>query len=838
MENKRGSDKPRSIKRQVAGVVLIPSVTLLVMWVAVSTYLLVDGISSRQVLGEVRQVSIPAAQGLASAQQERQLSMVFLSDNSGNSDSSVGPKLLAQQRQTDQGLSALQTQADAISSTGPASVVDAFDTLSADINLLPKIRGAVTARTISATDVYDYYNNLQDAAIAMFDAQARAVPDAAAGQDGLTVVSLFRASDLMSRASSVISGAFSSGALGDADYLRFVNLVGAYHAQLTQVAPILKPDVRTAYRQLTGTSGWNQLVAAENALITAGPWTHGVPAGLSIDAAGWRTLTGQVDGSLAGMTVSQANESASQALSDGNTRLLGVVIGSVVALLTAIAAIIVALRVSRSLVDRSLVARLARLRQDALDLAHERLPGLVSRLSAGESVDVREELPELDYGRDEIGELASAFNAAQQTAIGAAVKEAQTRNGVHNVFLGIAHRSQALVHRQLKLLDTMEGQEESADQLERLFQLDHLATRARRNAENLIILSGEKPGRRWRRPVALLDVLRAAISETEQYSRVKLKQVPEMSVVGAAVADTIHLIAELVDNATSFSPPRSPAHVTSMLVNQGAVVEIEDQGLGMSDDDRQRANAMMRNPPEFDTMALKADSRFGFFVIARLAARLGIRVQFRDSPGGGTRAVVLIPSTILAEPGAQPELAETAVERTIEFPALEAETADRDLVRLSLRVGARREPPAVEQLSVPNPAPEPEPSPEPKPAAEPEPKPMTDAGLPRRLPQRRPQQNLVRQLRDDDPPAAPTTNGLPKTNGSPVANGTNGSNGSAAPQSTEDPVDAAEIAGGRSAEQIRDAMAAFQRGSIEGRQAGDAGDSAQSGTTPTKKSGQ
>ena len=259
------------------------------------------------------------------------------------------------------------------------------------------------------------------------------------------------------------------------------------------------------------------------------------------------------------------------------------IIGSILALLASLAAIIVAVRVSRSLVDRALMTRLARLRNDSLDLARNRLPNIVERLKNGESVDLAEELPQLDHGRDEIGQVAEAFNTAQLTAVNAAASEAKARSGVHNVFLGIAHRNQVLVHQQLQILDEMEAREDNSTQLASLFQLDHLAARARRTTENLIILGGKQPGRRWRKPVPLMEVLRAAVSETEQYARVQVEQVADVAILGAAVADTIHLVAELVDNATSFSPPGSPVEVTSRLVARGVVVDVSDQGLGMKD---------------------------------------------------------------------------------------------------------------------------------------------------------------------------------------------------------------------------------------------------------------
>ncbi|HEY4017952.1 MAG TPA: ATP-binding protein, partial [Pseudonocardiaceae bacterium] len=495
---------------------------------------------------------------------------------------------------------------------------------------------------------------------------------------------------------------------------------------------------------------------------------------------------------------------------------VGVAVGSLIALLAAIAAIVVARRVSRTLVDRTLVTRLARLRDEALELARHRLPTIVARLREGERVDVRAELPDLKFGADEIGEVADAFNAAQHAAVSATVKEAQARDGVHNVFLGIARRDQGLVHRLLKLLETMEREEEEPQRLERLFQLDHLATRARRNAENLIILGGELPGRRWRRPVSLIDVLRAGVAETEQYRRVKVEHVPEVSVAGTAVADVIHLVAELVDNATAFSPPRSLVHVNATVVAKGVVIEVEDQGLGMDVDARERANSTMAAPPDFEAMAARGESRLGLFVIARLAARNGIDVEFRTSPYGGTRAIVLVHSKVLAD--AEDDPARSAPHRgRSDLVAVEA--GPRNGVGLSRHAGAfvpdqPMEPrhsreiaamafaPDIEEpivnadinadVEVLWPAEDDEIMTEQPVERQPVGPPAASNQRHARLPQRTPQDHLVPQLRHDMAEDAPESE----------VSGPEGGN---------------ELG---SAEDVRSRISAFQRGSMEGRKAG------------------
>jgi predicted regulator of Ras-like GTPase activity (Roadblock/LC7/MglB family) len=191
------------------------------------------------------------------------------------------------------------------------------------------------------------------------------------------------------------------------------------------------------------------------------------------------------------------------------------------------------------------------------------------------------------------------------------------------VFLNIAHRSQSIIHRQLKVLDEVERAETDPDQLARLFQLDHLATRERRNAENLIVLGGGTPGRQWREPVPLIELIRSAISEAVHYNRVEHGRIPAVPVVGPAVADLIHLLAELLDNATAFSPPDTPILVRGNLVGRGLVVEIEDQGLGIPAEQREQLNTLLSDPPDFGMHTLSEETRLGLFVVARLPTGTG-----------------------------------------------------------------------------------------------------------------------------------------------------------------------------------------------------------------------
>ncbi|WP_433635276.1 sensor histidine kinase [Nocardia sp. CA-120079] len=211
-----------------------------------------------------------------------------------------------------------------------------------------------------------------------------------------------------------------------------------------------------------------------------------------------------------------------------------------------------------------------------------------------------------------------------------------------------------MAHRQLEVLDAAEAQQEDPAFLEVLFKLDHLATRERRNAENLIILGGERPGRQWRNPVPLHAVVRGAIAETHNYSRVRVARFPEVRINGSVIADVIHLLAELFDNATSFSPPSSWVQAAGSIVGKGAAIEIVDQGLGMPAAELERVNELLRSAPDFSLMQLSSDSRLGLIVVSQLASRTGIKVRLTESDYGGIKAVVIVPLELLSAPTDEP----------------------------------------------------------------------------------------------------------------------------------------------------------------------------------------
>ena len=331
-----------------------------------------------------------------------------------------------------------------------------------------------------------------------------------------------------------------------------------------------------------------------------------------------------------------------------NNATTGLLVTSLVTLLLLLLVALVS-----TIVARSLIRPLRKLRADALDVAGNRLPEMVRRLSQSEGADEGVEIEPIGVtSTDEIGEVARAFDQVHREAVRLAADEAMLRGNLNAMFINLSRRSQSLIERQLSLIDSLEQSEQDSGRLSSLFRLDHLATRMRRNSENLLVLAGHEVTRRWSQPVPLVDVLRAAISEIEQYERVVLNVQPGIVVVGQAVNDVVHLVAEIVENATTFSPEDTQVYVSGQPLSSGGVLlDITDNGVGISDQEMSHANWRLDNPPVVDVAVSR---RMGLFVVGRLAARHGVRVRLRHAQAGGLTALIWLPDTVAAPEVAPP----------------------------------------------------------------------------------------------------------------------------------------------------------------------------------------
>ena len=349
-----------------------------------------------------------------------------------------------------------------------------------------------------------------------------------------------------------------------------------------------------------------------------------------------------VSNGLVGDITAQANSLESNSLHNA-------IIVSVATLLLLILVLLIT-----TFVARSMIRPLRKLRADALEVAGSKLPEMVRRLSESEGGDASAEIEPIGVtSTDEIGEVARAFDQVHREAVRLAADEAMLRGNLNAMFVNLSRRSQSLIERQLSLIDNLEQTEQDADRLSSLFRLDHLATRMRRNSENLLVLAGhEAASRRWSQPVPLVDVLRAAISEIEQYERVVLNVQPGIQVIGQAVNDVVHLVAEIVENATTFSPEDTQVYVTGQpLTSGGVLLDITDNGVGISEQEMAHANWRLDNPPVVDVAVSR---RMGLFVVGRLAARHGVRVRLRHAQSGGLTALIWLPESVAAPESGQP----------------------------------------------------------------------------------------------------------------------------------------------------------------------------------------
>ncbi|MYX74236.1 ATP-binding protein, partial [Streptomyces sp. SID3915] len=320
------------------------------------------------------------------------------------------------------------------------------------------------------------------------------------------------------------------------------------------------------------------------------------------------------------------------------------------------AAFLGAHRVSAGVLDRCLALRRTGAEHQA------ELQRIVEQLRAEVPVTPRQATRDAPPGADAFDLLAQDMGRAHDAAVGAVVEASQLFSSAGNeqkveVFVNLARRLQSLVHREIQILDELEHEVEDPDLLKGLFHVDHLATRIRRHAENLAVLGGAVSRRQWSSPVSMTEVLRSAVAEVEQYPRVKLVPPVDGTLRGHAVADVIHLLAELVENATVFSSPHTQVLLRAQRVTAGLALEVEDRGLGMPGPEQKRMNTLLADPDQVNVAHLLQDGRIGLFVVASLARRHGIAVRLQSNIYGGTQAVLVLPQALLgldAQPEAQP----------------------------------------------------------------------------------------------------------------------------------------------------------------------------------------
>ncbi|MFJ9753508.1 nitrate- and nitrite sensing domain-containing protein [Streptomyces sp. NPDC101149] len=633
-----------SIRLSLILLALVPGVTLAVIWAVTTTQMLSEGLTLRSQTELSRSTGAMGTEAALALQQERSLSAAWLAAPHGSRAA-----LDAQRAKTDSAVAQLVDQADVIK-RAPARIRDRMYSVVASVGSLEYYRDQVDHPTdITAGQAVDQYTAIIDDQVHAFQELSQVDDGDLTSQAG-PLVALEHAAELVSQEDAQLTLAWPSGHLDDATWNRFAQLVHARRWLVEdQIVPSLEGSTKTRTERILQSAQWHALQTVEDQVLAARVTSGSHGMALPDARKRWSTAMARLSDQYATLI----REQTALLLDRSAERSDGLLIKAGFLSATGLAALLLCVGMSWR-ITRSLSRRLGGLRAATLGLAQDRLPDVVARLDRGEKVDVESATPPLDYGDDELGQVAQAFNTAQRTAVHTAVELADTRRGFQKVILGIARQSQNLVNLQLSKLDALERRHQDPDVLQGLYELDSTASQLRRYEENLVIISGERPRRHWSEPVSLVDILRSAVGEVAEYQRVEVHTDEDVYLSPPAVADVIHLLAELIDNATVYSPAPSPVGVRAAVVAKGLAIEIEDRGLGMSEDDYAQLNAQLAAPPQFDVVALADDLRLGMFVVARLATRHGIGVTLRPSPYGGTTAIVLVPDDIVVHRSPSP----------------------------------------------------------------------------------------------------------------------------------------------------------------------------------------
>ncbi|MEU3399588.1 sensor histidine kinase [Streptomyces filamentosus] len=645
--------RPRTVRAKIVSLLMVPVVSLLALWGFATVTTAQDMARIRQLQRVDADIRQPVAATLAALQEERRAAVRQAAAPGAGRAAELKDRI----RRTDEAAARLQLgDGHTVGDSGdlPPDVADRVGAFAREVQGLVRLRADTVAGRADGDRAYDAYTTAVSAGLAVGGALG-GLQDAGQGSHARVLLDIARAGEMLSREDALLAPAHLTGRLTADRQRAFTGAAETRRTLLASAGPDLPPAGRAAWARLADGDAHARLTEAEDRISAA---ADGRPAVRAVPSADWDAALAAV---RTGLT---AVESDARAASAGTGPFAGGLLSPsgaavVLGLLAVAASLVISVRIGRGL-----VVELVTLRNTALGIARRKLPAAMGRLRAGEEIDVQAEAPPGPAPQDEIGQVGEALTTVHRAALSAAVERAELASGISGVFVNLARRSQVLVHRQLNLLDSMERRADDPAELGDLFRLDHLTTRMRRHAESLIILSGAAPGRAWRMPVPLTDVVRAAVSEIEDYARVEVRGLPETAVAGGAVADLTHLLAELIENAAQFSPPHTKVRVSGEPVGNGYALEIEDRGLGMGKETLAEANARIDRSEALD---LFDSDRLGLFVVSRLSSRHGVRVHLRTSPYGGTTAVVLLPTDLLQEapetsrgPGAAPARAGTA----------------------------------------------------------------------------------------------------------------------------------------------------------------------------------
>nr|WP_241266926.1 nitrate- and nitrite sensing domain-containing protein [Streptomyces scabichelini] len=572
-----------------------------------------------------------------SLQEERRLSGAALAD-----PGAYRTELRKQRLRTDATVKSVQ-ELPGSGWSAPDDIRRNVEEVGRDLRQLADYRAGVDQRTASQQQTFDRYTGLISTDLELFTVLSH-VGLAEIEYLAKPAIDSVWGMEMISRENALFTRGSVTGRLSGAERGQLAGWIGAQRFIYdNKVVALLPDDQAKQYQELMAGDTWKGKTSVEQDVlrgVASGSGSDAFPAKLGKT---WSAGVGEITGRL-----QELNAAYSTTLTAATDRELEAMVTRLIAasVLGAVAVIVVVL--VSALLTRMLRRRIFALRQAALDL-QTRMPDVVDRMRRGEPVDPDAELPPIQHGQDELGQLGQALNQARHSALDTTMAQVGQFRGFEKLLQRIARRTQLLIGLQMKKLSELERRHEDPEVLEGLFDLDHLTARLRRYEENLVILGGGQPQRRWRKPVLVLDVLRSAQSEVQDYRRIQIEVEGQVWLSERAVGLVVHVLAELMENAVGFSRPPTPVEVYAARVGRGLAVEIEDRGIGMTAEEYEEANRLMAEPPRMDVMSHADDVRLGLYVVARLTQVLGIQVELRPSSFGGTRVVVLIPVELVVE---------------------------------------------------------------------------------------------------------------------------------------------------------------------------------------------
>jgi signal transduction histidine kinase len=630
----------RSIRLRIYFLVTIPLVMMVALAGIFSYTSITTWLNLARAPGLINATSVPITQLVNLIQTERRAGIVYLSQPDSSNLRAYQSAVAATRADATSLSTALNS--GSTKSSENAQEAAAIGKLVTDVNGMSKLREAVQARKMAPLETLAAYTNVIIDAPAVFESMATSLTNTTVASQGLALIGTVNAHEDLSEQDAVLAGALAAGSLTPAERVVFDQAAGRQQDATALFTTLFSPSVvaefNTTLNKLAPQAVQKQVTTVQQA-VEGGATIPQLEA-QGLNSAAWQQLiTTMIHAHYqAGLTAAAGTLTSDQGLVN-SYKTKAYLIGGI-----GLAGLLFTVIVT-TLLARSINRRLTRLRRSALALATDQLPATITRLRRGEKVDITES-PTVRVGNDEIGQVGQAIEMVRQSALRSAIEESRVRSGVNDMFRNLARRNQSLLQRQLTMLDSMERRATDPDVLDDLFKMDHLTTRMRRHAEGLIILSGAAPGRGWSSPVKLVDVMRGAVAEVEDFARVIVITQSKAALTGSAVTDVIHLLAELIENAATLSPPFTQVRVSGEMVANGFAIEIEDRGLGMTQMRMQELNERLHNPPDVNPANTE---QLGLFVVGQLARRHGIRVSLQPSPYGGTTAIVMLPQRLVAD---------------------------------------------------------------------------------------------------------------------------------------------------------------------------------------------